>query len=76
MLEYLDHRNEDPEPFIWKADADSILGKVERLCKRASRAGPWCPEERFPISFGTCSAPPAPVLIRAHGRAQACFSVK
>ena len=39
MLAYLDQRNENPKPFIWTADADLILGKVERLCKRISRSG-------------------------------------
>jgi transposase len=39
MLDYLDQRNEDPKPFVWKADADLILGKVERLCKRTSHSG-------------------------------------
>lgn len=39
MLGYLDQRNEHPKPFVWKADADLILGKVERLCKRISRSG-------------------------------------
>ena len=39
MLDYLDHRNENPKPFIWTAYADLILGKVERLCKRISRSG-------------------------------------
>ena len=39
MLDYLDQRNKDPKPFIWTADADLILGKVERLCKRISRSG-------------------------------------
>ncbi len=28
MLDYLDHRNENPEPFVWTADADFILGRV------------------------------------------------
>ena len=36
MLTYLDQRNENPKPFIWTADADLILGKVQRLCKRIS----------------------------------------
>ncbi len=31
MLEYLDHRNRDPKPFVWTADADLILGKVQRF---------------------------------------------
>jgi transposase len=39
MLNYLDQRNKDPKPFTWTADADLILGKVERLCKRISRSG-------------------------------------
>jgi transposase len=39
MLDYLDQRNRDPKPFTWTADADLILGKVERLCKRISNSG-------------------------------------
>lgn len=39
MLDYLDQRNENPKPFTWTADADLILGKVERLCKRIYRSG-------------------------------------
>jgi transposase len=39
MLDYLDQRNENPKPFVWTADADLILGKVEQLCKRISRSG-------------------------------------
>jgi transposase len=39
MLDYLDQRNENPKPFIWTADADMILGKVARLCKRISHSG-------------------------------------
>jgi transposase len=39
MLDYLDRRNENPKPFVWTADADLILGKVERLRKRISRSG-------------------------------------
>jgi hypothetical protein len=39
MLDYLDRRNEHPQPFVWTAYADLILGKVERLCKRISRSG-------------------------------------
>jgi hypothetical protein len=38
MLDYLDQRNRNPKPFVWTADADLILGKVERLCKRISRS--------------------------------------
>lgn len=39
MLDYLDQRNQDPKPFVWTADADLILGKVERFCKRISHSG-------------------------------------
>jgi transposase len=39
MLDYLDQRNKDPKPFVWAADADLILGKVERLSKRISDSG-------------------------------------
>jgi len=39
MLDYLDQRNKDLKPFVWKADADLILGKVERLSKRISDSG-------------------------------------
>ena len=39
MLDYLDQRNRDPKPFVWTADADLILGKVERLSKRISDSG-------------------------------------
>ncbi|MCU1257541.1 MAG: putative transposase, partial [Bryobacterales bacterium] len=35
----LDRRNQNPRPFVWTADADLILGKVQRLCKRTSRSG-------------------------------------
>lgn len=39
MLDYLERRNRDPKPFVWTADADLILGKVERLCNRISNSG-------------------------------------
>ncbi len=39
MLAYLDKRNRNPKPFVWTADADLILGKVERLCQRISNSG-------------------------------------
>jgi len=39
MLSYLEKRNKNPKPFVWTADADLILGKVERLSKRISRSG-------------------------------------
>src|SRR5450755_2901448 len=36
ILEYLDHYNENPKPFVWTADGDLILGKIHRLCERIS----------------------------------------
>ena len=38
MLQYLEHRNRSAKPFAWHADADLILGKVERFCKRISNS--------------------------------------
>jgi len=38
MLDYVEHRNQNPKPFVWTASADLILGKVERLCKRISNS--------------------------------------
>ncbi len=39
MLTYLKERNRNSKPFVWTADADLILGKVERLCQRISNSG-------------------------------------
>lgn len=39
MLNYLENRNKNPKPFVWTADADLILGKVQRLCERISNSG-------------------------------------
>jgi DDE superfamily endonuclease len=39
MLQSLDQRNENPKPFVWIADAELILGKVQRLCERISDSG-------------------------------------
>jgi len=38
IQEYLDHYNETPKPFVWTADADLILGKIQRLCERISNS--------------------------------------
>jgi hypothetical protein len=38
MLDYLAQRNQQPKPFVWTADADLILGKVERLCTRINNS--------------------------------------
>jgi hypothetical protein len=39
MLAYPNQRNRNPKPFVWTAEADLILGKVERLCQRISDSG-------------------------------------
>ena len=33
ITEFVDHYNQHPRPFMWTATADSILAKLERLCK-------------------------------------------
>jgi transposase len=38
IQEYLAHNNEHPKPFVWTADADLILGKIQRLCERISNS--------------------------------------
>ena len=38
IQEYLDHHNENPKPFVWTADADLILGKIQRLYERISNS--------------------------------------
>jgi transposase len=38
IQEYLDHHNENPKPFVWTADADLILGKIQRLCERIANS--------------------------------------
>lgn len=39
IQEYLNHHNENPKPFVWTADGDMILGKIQRLCERTSNSG-------------------------------------
>ena len=39
IKEYLTQNNENPKPFVWTADADLILGKIQRLCERTSNSG-------------------------------------
>jgi transposase len=39
IQQYLDCHNENPKPFVWTADADLILGKIQRLCERISNSG-------------------------------------
>lgn len=33
IVEFVDHYNQHPRPFMWTATAESILAKLERLCK-------------------------------------------
>jgi transposase len=39
IRDYLDHHNANPKPFVWTADADLILRRVEKVCKRISNSG-------------------------------------
>jgi transposase len=39
IQDYLNHNNEHPKPFVWTADAELILGKIQRLCERISNSG-------------------------------------
>jgi transposase len=39
MLQYIEHRNAAPSPFIWSATADEILQKVRTFCERISDSG-------------------------------------
>jgi len=38
IMEYLDHHNENPNPFKWTATADEILSKVKRFCERSQNS--------------------------------------
>ena len=37
--DYLAEHNTNPRPFVWAADADSILDRVKRVCERTSDPG-------------------------------------
>jgi transposase len=39
IRDYLAHHNQRPQPFIWVANADSILKKIARFCIRISDSG-------------------------------------
>jgi hypothetical protein len=39
IRDYLDEHNRDPQPFRWTADADLILRRVERVCRRIGNSG-------------------------------------
>jgi transposase len=38
IMDYLADYNEDPRPFVWTADAELILNRVQRVCERISNA--------------------------------------
>lgn len=39
ILEYIDHHNQNPKPFVWTADPDLILERVENVCNRINQSG-------------------------------------
>jgi transposase len=38
IMEYLADHNENPRPFVWTADAELILSRVQRVCERISNS--------------------------------------
>jgi len=39
IVDYVKHHNANSRPFVWTADADRILNRIHRLCKRISDSG-------------------------------------
>lgn len=39
IFDYLECHNQAPKPFVWTADADLILRKVQKVCERISNSG-------------------------------------
>lgn len=39
IVNYLDHNNDDPKPFIWTKTADQIIESVGRFCTQISNSG-------------------------------------
>jgi transposase len=39
IADYLAEHNQNPKPFVWTADADSILERLKRVCERTSDSG-------------------------------------
>ena len=39
IMDYLAEHNQNPKPFIWTADADLILNRVNNICKRINQSG-------------------------------------
>lgn len=38
IMDYVDHNNRHPKPFVWTASADLILGKVQAACERINQS--------------------------------------
>ena len=39
IMGYLANPNQNPRPFVWTANADLILERVKKICKRFSNSG-------------------------------------
>jgi transposase len=39
IADYLTEHNKNPKPFVWTADADTILERLKRVCERTSDSG-------------------------------------
>jgi transposase len=39
IRKYLDEHNQNPQPYVWTADAENILRRVANVCKRISDSG-------------------------------------
>jgi transposase len=39
IVEYLEHHNANPKPFVWTTDADLILRRVQEVCERTCLSG-------------------------------------
>jgi transposase len=39
IMDYLDHHNQSPKPFVWSATADTILARIAKVCERISDSG-------------------------------------
>src|SRR6202050_1165377 len=39
IVDYLEHHNKDPKPFVWTKTADAILERIAGVCKRTSDSG-------------------------------------
>ena len=38
IMDYIEHTNRNPKPFVWTASADAILGKVKAFCERITQS--------------------------------------